>query len=149
MLLAARWFLWRPALALKTFGVGVMYVGYAGLTLHLVLEALRLGGVPLGLGSVATHAFTFLCMGIVIPAMLIRISQGHTARPLQFTASDRVAIGTIAVAAFFRLVAPQLSPGGYVLWITVAGIGWTICFSMLGFRLVPFLWKPRLDGKEH
>ncbi|MBS1150661.1 MAG: nnrS [Myxococcaceae bacterium] len=149
VLLTVRFFLWRPDVAFKTFGVGVMYAGYAGLTLHLGLEALRLGGVPLGVGSVATHAFTFLCMGIVIPAMLIRISQGHTARPLKFTVSDRLAIGTMGVAAFFRLLAPQLWPAHYLLWVTLAGVGWTICFSLLGFRLAPFLWKARLDGKEH
>jgi uncharacterized protein involved in response to NO len=149
VLLGVRLVLWKPWVALRTFGVGVMYVGYAGLVLHLVLEALRVWGVTVGIGSVATHAFTFLCMGIVIPAMLIRICQGHTGRPLLFTAGDRVAIGAIGVGAFFRLLATQLWPAQYSTWIAVSGAAWTICFGLIGFRLVPFLLRARVDGKEH
>ena len=70
-------------------------------------------------------------------------------RPLRFTVTDRLAIATIGVAAFFRLLAPPLWPAHYLHWIQLAGVGWTICFCLIGFRLVPFLWQARIDGKEH
>jgi uncharacterized protein involved in response to NO len=52
-------------------------------------------------------------MGTGVPAMLIRLSQGHTGRPIPFTLSVRVAISIMWLGAFFRIVAPQLWPVSY------------------------------------
>ena len=42
---------------------------------------------PLALtGTVATHLFTFGAMGCVIPAMIVRIGNGHTGRKVVFAA---------------------------------------------------------------
>ncbi len=147
--LAVRFFRWRPLLGLSRFPVAVMYVGYLGLIAHLVLEALRVHGVFLGLGAIATHTFAFLCFGVVVAAMVTRISQGHTGRPLQFTPSDRLAIAVLGAGAFFRLAAPQLWAAHYPTWVTLAAVCWASCYALLGVRLVPFLWRARVDGKEH
>ncbi|MBK7859788.1 MAG: NnrS family protein [Archangiaceae bacterium] len=147
--LAVRFTRWRPLTGLAHFPVAVMYVGYLGLIAHLVLEALRLEGVALGLGAVATHTFAFLCLGVVVAAMMIRISQGHTGRPLRFAASDRVGIAVLGAGAFFRLAAPQLWPAHYLAWLTLAAAGWALCYALLGVRLVPFLFRARVDQKEH
>ena len=148
-LLFARLLTWKPLLGLRTFGIGIMYVGYLGLVIHLVLEALRLSGVFVGAGTLSIHAFTFLCMGLIIPAMLIRICQGHTGRKLLFTTSDRLAISAMGIAAFFRLAATQLWPAQYVAWIALSAVGWSVCFLVIGARLTPFLWQPRVDGRIH
>lgn len=148
-LLFARLLTWKPLVGLRRFEIGIMYAGYFGLVIHFGLEALRLSGLYFGIGSLAVHAFTFLCMGLVIPPMFIRICQGHTGRKLLFTASDRAAIATMGLAAFFRLVATQVWPAQYPLWIMLSGIGWSLCFLIIGARLVPFLWQPRVDGREH
>jgi uncharacterized protein involved in response to NO len=149
LLLAIRWFLWKPLLGMRQFGIAIMYLGYLGLVVHLALEALKLGGVFEGIGALSVHVFTFICMGLVIPGMFIRISQGHTGRKLLFTMSDRIAIFAMGGGAFFRLVATQAWPDRYQLWIILAGIGWSLCFALLAFRLTPFLWQPRIDGREH
>lgn len=148
-LLLVRLLTWKPHLGVRNFGISLMYVGYLGLVLHYALWALQLLGVFVGIGSQAVHTFTFLTMGIVIPGMLIRICQGHTGRKLLFTASDRVAIGMMGAAAFFRLVATQLWPARYALWIALAAAGWSLCFLVIGVRVVPFIWKPRVDGRVH
>ncbi len=148
-LLATRFALWKPVTGLSRFPVAVMYAGYLGLVAHLVLEAARLQGWWVGLGAVATHTFAFLCLGVIVAAMMTRISQGHTGRPLVFTGTDRAGIAMLWLAAFFRLVAPQLWPAQYLAWITLAGLGWASCFAVLGVRLVPLLWRARVDGKEH
>lgn len=147
--LLVRFFLWSPLAALTRFQIGVMYVGYFGLAAHLLLEAARLTGRFVGIGSVAVHTFTFMVMGIIIPPMLMRICQGHTGRDLVFTRSDRVAMGAMGLAGFFRLFATQLWPAHYVAWIALAASGWTICFTLVGVRLVPFLLQARVDGEEH
>jgi uncharacterized protein involved in response to NO len=88
-------------------------------------------------------------MGFVIPGMMIRISQGHTGRAIAFATSDRVAYLFMALAAFFRLIATQAWPASYSTWITLAGVGWSLCFVVLAFRLTPYLWQTRVDGRVH
>jgi uncharacterized protein involved in response to NO len=149
VLLLWRWFTWSPLRGLSDFGISLMYIGYLGLIAHLVLEAMRITGLYVGVGALSVHVFTFLCMGVVIPGMLIRISQGHTGRKLLFTVSDRIALGAMFVGCAFRVIATQASPAHYLWAITAAGIGWSLCFTLLAFRLIPFLWQPRIDGREH
>jgi uncharacterized protein involved in response to NO len=148
-LLLTRLVLWHPLVGLRTFGIGIMYVGSLGLIAHLFLEAARVSGALVPIGAVSLHTFTFLCMGIIIPGMLIRICQGHTGRKLLFTKSDRVALGVLAAGAFCRLVATQLWPVHYQRWIALSAMAWAICFLVIGVRLVPFLFQPRVDGRVH
>ncbi len=149
LLLFVRLLLWKPLVGLRTFPIGVMYVGYFGLVLHLALSSVRYLGVYAGVGSLAAHAFTFLCMGLIIPAMFVRICQGHTGRKIVFTVSDRVALCLMGAGAVVRLVATQVWPSQYLLWIGLSATFWALCFALIGVRLVPFLFAPRIDGKEH
>ncbi len=148
-LLLIRWILWKPQVGLQNFPIGIMYVGYFGLVLHFFFEAVKVSGSYAAIGTLSTHIFSFLCMGLIIPAMFIRICQGHTGRKLIFTRSDRFAILLMGVGAFFRLVATQVWPQHYSLWVSLASIGWSSCFLIIGWRLVPFLWQARIDGKIH
>ena len=149
VLLFVRLLLWQPLVGLRTFGVGVMYVGSLGLVLHLALAAASRLGALVAVGTLATHTFSFLVMGLIIPAMLVRICQGHTGRKLAFTASDKVAICVMGLGGVLRLVAPQVAPAQYTLWVSAAAACWSLCFLVLGVRLVPYLVRPRVDGKEH
>lgn len=148
-LLLLRWFTWKPHVAFRNFGIGVMYVGYAGLVAHLVLFAMARAGILVGSGSTSTHVFTFVCMGLVIPSMLIRIAQGHTGRPPIFATSDRVALVVMGVGGLLRVVATQVWPEAYTVFIVLSAIAWSACFAIVGLRVGPFLLLPRIDGKEH
>lgn len=148
-LLLGRLLTWKPQVAFRSFGIGVMYVGYAGLAVHLALAALTRSGVAVGRGALGTHVFTFVCMGLVIPSMLIRIAQGHTGRKPLFMRTDRLALGLMGVGALLRLVATQLDAQHYNTYIAIASACWSACFIVIGLRVGPFLWKPRTDGKEH
>jgi uncharacterized protein involved in response to NO len=149
LLLFVRWLLWRPDIGFKKFSNATMYMGYLGLILHFILEAFKLSGQQWGIGSLSLHTFTFLCMGIIIPSMLIRISQGHTGRKPIFLNLDMLAIFLIFLSAFFRLLIPFLYPEHYVSLILFAGILWSLAFSLLAYRLIPFLLQARIDGKVH
>jgi uncharacterized protein involved in response to NO len=140
---------WHPANGLSTFGIAVMYIGHGAIALHLILQVLSQTSVVFFVGNVSLHAFSFLTMGTIIPAMLIRISQGHTGRPIKFTFTDRAAISIMWLGAFLRLIAPQFAPSHYRSLIVSAAVCWFLCFSIIGFRIVPFLFKPRIDGREH
>lgn len=149
LLLLIRWLLWQPLKGFKRFGNATMYLGYLGLIIHFFLEALSTLGLAPGLGAISLHTFTFLTMGIVIPSMLVRIAQGHTGRPPQFTRWDQVAISIIGISSIFRLILTSAIPEYYAQWITLSGVFWAIGFFLLFFRLTPFLLSPRIDGKTH
>ena len=150
VLLLFRGLLWQPLKAFKKFGNAVMYVGYFGLTLHFLLEGLSRFEFQTGLiGTTSLHVFTFLCMGLVIPAMLVRICQGHTGRKPQFTKIDKAAISLIAIASIFRLYMPSIQPQFYSYFISLASVCWSGCYILLATRLIPFCLAPRVDGKEH
>jgi len=54
------------------------------------------------------------------------------------------------IAAFvLRVIAPQLDPAAYPLWILLAAGGWFCGFAILAWRLIPLLAHARVDGKEH
>ena len=149
VLLFVRWLLWHPRQGLSNFGISLMYIGYLGLVVNFVVSGLQmLGLTPFLIGAWSIHAFTFICMGIVIPGMLIRISQGHTGRKLLFTKSDKVAFAFMGFGILFRLLATQVVPAQYSVWIVSAGLCWALTFAIIGARVVGFLWLPRTDGKE-
>lgn len=125
-----------------------MYAGYLGLIVHFVFSFLQISGIW-SAGTTALHIFSILCLGIVIPSMLVRISQGHTGRKPQFFVSDKIAIGFILISALVRLLLPSVFPLQYSTWIMTAGLLWSAAFLLLGIRLLPFLFRARIDGKEH
>ena len=149
ILLLYRFFFWSPLKGMSRLDLGVMYVGYLSLVLSLFLECLRLMGKLNTVGNVATHTFTLLCMGLIIPAMLVRISLGHTGRKVIFTGSDKFAIYISGLGGLLRIVFPQIWPENYQTFILLSALCWTICFSLIGWRMTPFLLRPRVDGKEH
>ena len=147
-LLFLRWILWRPDIGFKKFGNATMYFGYLMLVVHFVFGVLQIVQVW-SVGTIALHIFTLLCLGVVVPSMLVRIAQGHTGRAPQFLISDKIAILLFLCSALVRLLLPLVFPAEYSMWVTTAGLLWSGAFLILGIRLVPFMFRVRIDGKEH
>ena len=140
---------WHPRRAFSQIGVGIMYFGYLGIVLQLLAVAAHVLLGATWMGSVGTHIFTFGVMALIGPAMLIRISKGHTGRPVQFDTADRWALYAMLLGFVCRVVAPQVLPGAYLLWVTLAGLCWFACFATLAWRYLPFYFQPRVDGRTH
>jgi uncharacterized protein involved in response to NO len=149
LLLAIRFAFWQPQRALRRLEIGIMYLGYLAIVAQLVLQGSELLASPPWLGSLATHVFTFGAMGLIIPAMLIRICKGHTGRPLVFDWLDRSVLWIMIAGFAIRVVLPQLAPERYLLWIQLAAACWFACFTLLAWRYIPILVQPRADGREH
>ena len=64
-------------------------------------------------------------------------------------AADKVALWAMVSGFALRVVAPQIDAGHYLLWLQLAALMWFVCFSILGWRYIPMLLRPRVDGKEH
>ena len=149
VLLTLRFLRWRPGAGLRRLELAVMYLGYAALILQLLIEAAALSFAPTWVGSLSVHVFGLGAMGLIVPAMLIRISCGHTGRPVRFDAGDRAVLWIMLAALVLRTVLPQLAPQHYLLWLALAAGGWALAFAIVGLRYVPLLLRPRTDGKEH
>jgi uncharacterized protein involved in response to NO len=149
LLLALRFAFWKPHLALRRLDIGIMYLGYLGIVAQLLAEgAGRLVALP-WVGAVSAHLFAFGVMGLIVPAMLVRIAKGHTGRKVVFEAADKAALYLMLLGFALRLVAPQVVPGWYVGWIYGAAACWFAAFSILALRYLPVLARPRIDGREH
>ncbi len=148
-LLLGRFMFWKPQLALRRIDIGIMYLGYLAIVAQLLIHFFNQIVHTQWVGAVSIHVFTFGAMGLIIPAMLIRISQGHTGRKVVFDNLDKAALYIMLLGFLVRIVLPQFYAGQYELWIMLSGGCWLVCFSLLGWRYIPYLLAPRIDGREH
>ncbi|MDO8788591.1 MAG: NnrS family protein [Sulfuritalea sp.] len=149
VLLTGRLFFWKPQLAMQRLDLGIMYLGYSAIVLQLLVEFLGQVMPPAWVGALSVHVFALGAMGLIIPAMLIRISKGHTGRKVVFDAIDKLVLWIMIAAFVLRVIAPQIHPAGYALWLLLAASCWLAGFAILAWRLIPFLVRARVDGKEH
>jgi uncharacterized protein involved in response to NO len=128
LLLLVRFAFWKPQLALRRLDIGIMYLGYLAIVAQLLLEFVALLAQPAWVGSLPMHVFTFGAMGLIIPAMLIRIVNGHTGRKVVFDRLDKAVLWIMIAGFVIRIVIPQIDPAGYLRWIDLAAACW---FSLL------------------
>ena len=145
--LVFRLMLWKPLLAVTRIDIGIMYYGYLGIVLQLLAVFFAQAAGLAWVGSMTVHLFTFGVMALIIPAMMIRISKGHTGRPVVFDALDRLVLYLMMAGFALRIVVPQGLPAQYRLWIVLAALCWFAGFGLLAWRYVRFYFQPRVDGR--
>ena len=148
-LLLGRLAFWHPFKAFTRLEIGIMVLGYLAIVAQLLIDALPPPGKLGWVGTVSVHAFTFGAMGLVIPAMMIRIANGHTGRKVIFGRFEKVVLWIMIAALFLRLVGPQFAPEAYLRWLDLAAACWFVAFGLLAWRFIPQLAQPRIDGREH
>jgi uncharacterized protein involved in response to NO len=126
-----------------------MHIGYLIIVLQLLVDALGHLANLVWVGSLSVHLFTVGAMGCVIPAMIIRIAQGHTGRKVVFAGGDRLVLTIMLATLFFRIGLPQLFPAGYLGWIYLSAGTWALAYGLLAWRITPLLLQARIDGREH
>ncbi|MBZ0134232.1 MAG: NnrS family protein [Rhodocyclaceae bacterium] len=148
-LLIGRFAFWHPARGFSRLDIAVMYLGYLAIVLQLLVVAFEQLAQVVWVGSVTIHLFTFGAMGLIMPAMIVRIAKGHTGRKVAFDRVDKAVLWLMIAALALRVVAPQLAPGAYLAWVSLAAAGWSLAFAILAWRVIPFLLAPRVDGRDH
>ena len=148
-LLLGRFIFWKPLLAMRRIELAIMYLGYLSIVGQLLLSAIDRVAPIAWVGSVAVHVFTLGAMGLVIPAMLIRIAKGHTGRKVVFDSIDKAVLWIMMLGFVARIVLPQFSPAAYLRWLDLAATCWLLAFAILAWRYIPYLLRERVDGKEH
>jgi uncharacterized protein involved in response to NO len=148
LLLIERFFYWHPRQAFTRLDIGIMYFGYLMIVAQLLVSGIgRFTDLP-WVGTVSVHLFTVGVMGTILPAMIVRISKGHTGRNVVFEPADKSVLWIMIAGLIARVVAPQIHPAGYFMWLHLAATCWLVGFTILLWRYLPFLLAPRADGRD-
>lgn len=140
---------WAPRQAFSRLDVGIMMLGKLAIAAHLLLVALDGLAPQPWLARVATHVFTLGAIGCIVPAMIVRIAKGHTGRKVAFDAADRGVLWLAIAALALRVLPAPLAPDLFLIGLWLAAACWLAAFGLLAWRYLPFLWAPRIDGREH
>ncbi|TZF90489.1 NnrS family protein [Cognatilysobacter lacus] len=133
----------------KPFILTALFLGYAWLpvafALYIVqsLAYLLQGVFPLG--RAPAHALFIGFFGSVLIAMVTRVTQGHSGRPLSMPPVAVYAFAAINMVAVVRIVA-EVSRDP-MLWQTLAAAGWLVALTPWILRLGRIYLAPRVDGK--
>lgn len=136
------WITWKvPLLWSFHFAAACIPIG-------LALFALRYAGFTQISESSAVHALTAGAMGVMILAMMARVSLGHSGRPLHPRPVVSVAFLMVIAAAIIRVVSGIFLPAassyqGYY-WAIAA---WVIAYSIYIIVYFVILTTPRADGR--
>ena len=123
----------------------VLFVGYAWLPLGFLLQAAARYGYLSPFA--ALHALTAGGIGVLTLGMMVRVSLGHTGRPLKPGPFTVGAFVIVNLAVFSRTLLPLFDPMRYMLWIKLSTVLWVLAFFICLITLFPLLWRPRPDGK--
>jgi uncharacterized protein involved in response to NO len=138
---------WHVVQAMQRLEIGVMYLGYLAITLQLLLSALTQATGWQAVGSLSLHVFTLGAIGCVVPAMFIRIGNGHTGRRVVFGPYEKGILWLMLLALLLRTVPTQFWPAHYQHWLDLTATLWACAFALWLYRFAPPLWQQRADGK--
>ena len=140
-----KWWPRGPAPAL----LRVLFVGYGWLPVAMALyagQSLWLFATgEFALGRAPVHALSVGFFGSLLVAMVTRVTQGHSGRPLE--------LGTIPAAVFIGMQGVALLRVGAELaanplpWFVASGAGWLLVFAPWVLRALWIYATPRVDGR--
>lgn len=139
-----RWRIWI------TFSVPLLW------SLHVACWFLAIGFFQLALfhwGFIddyisVLHTLTVGGIGLIILAMIARISLGHTGRSLQIGPIVVIGFAALVGAALLRAVLPLVVPGASFTVVYGGSIAlWVLGFGAFIVAYLPILTKARVDGR--
>ena len=144
------WLLWRwwprqpnkPPLLLVLFG------SFAWLPIAFLLFTVQsswyLAKGEFILGRAPAHALFIGFFSSMLVAMVTRVTQGHSGRPLELGRVAGFAFVFVQAVSILRIVA-EVMPDQQA-WFAVAGLGWLLAFLPWVARSVWVYLTPRIDG---
>jgi uncharacterized protein involved in response to NO len=150
LLLLTAFLLWRwwprgPKPGLLT----VLFIGLAWLPITFALYlAQSVGYLSTGeylFGRAPAHALFVGFFGSVLVAMVTRVTQGHSGRPLVMPGAAWFAFVALQCVSVVRILSDLASDP--VRWQAIAAIGWLVALAPWVLRLGRIYLAPRIDGK--
>jgi len=127
----------------------VLYLGFAWLPVAFALYTWQSAWFAIAeeftLGRAPAHALFVGFFGSLLVAMVTRVTQGHSGRPLELGRVAAVAFVVLQLTAVTRIAA-ELAPDA-ALWQAVAALGWLAAFVPWALRSGWIYLTPRADGQ--
>ncbi|MBM5812907.1 MAG: NnrS family protein [Gammaproteobacteria bacterium] len=128
--------------------LAVLFIGFAWLPVALLLfaaQSLWLAATgEFVLGRAPVHALTIGFCASLLVAMVTRVTQGHSGRPLQMPAVAWIAFVALQLVAVLRIGSELLADP--VAWQAGAAVLWLVALAPWASRLLWIYLTPRLDG---
>lgn len=140
---------WQPW---RARGVGLLFVLHAAFAwlpvafaLYAVQSAWFLYAGEFVLGRAPLHALGIGFFASMLVAMVTRVTQGHSGRPLAMTGVAWFAFGGIQVVALLRVAAEILPHGSG--WMLASALAWLAAFLPWVLRSAWIYLTPRADAR--
>lgn len=149
LLFLRHWLGWQPWKCMRPGLLAALYLAFAWLPVAFVLFAaqsliLHFSG-EFVLGRAPVHALTIGFFGSMLVAMVTRVTQGHSGRPLQMGAIPWLTFTLLQLVALTRIYSEVAT--NMALWQVIAAFGWLIAFAPWVLRSLWILLTPRIDGR--
>lgn len=134
---------WKPRAVRSHPLLWILYAGYAGLGIGLLLAAAQTAGAPLR-AAVHVHVIAMGGFSVLIIGMVTRTALGHLGRPLVLDRSMVASYWLMLAAVVLRLGAlhpSALSP----LLLQGAALAWIAALALYLWRFFPWMIRPRPD----
>ncbi len=106
------------------------------------------GGVAkVAVATLADHALGVGAVGGVILGMITRTARGHTGRPLKVGRVETTAYALLIAVAALRVLVPAVLTEATRAAVALAGLLWVAAFVLYLIVYVPWLTRPRADGR--
>lgn len=97
------------------------------------------------LGRAPVHALTIGFFGSMLVAMVTRVTQGHSGRPLQMGRIPWLCFALLQIVALLRIHAE--TAGNATFWLLLTALGWLVAFLPWVLRSLWIYLTPRIDGQ--
>lgn len=140
----AQFLAWRPWAVRHKPILWILYVGYAALSVGLLVAAAH------SLGWIVRTAWPTHVLGVggfsvLIIGMVTRTAMGHLGRPLQTDHSMVISYVLVIAAATLRLLALVPTAVSFMA-LQLATAMWMLAFAIYLWRFVPMMIRPRVDA---
>ena len=151
MMILGAWLSWRWGLFRTAHNrlLLVLHLSFAWFPISFALFALQSliycfdGSFVMGRAPV--HALTIGLFGSILVAMVTRVTQGHSGRPLQMGTVPWLSFLSLQLVAVIRVLGELGSDP--LLWQCIAALAWVIALLPWALRSAWIYLTPRIDGK--
>jgi uncharacterized protein involved in response to NO len=135
---------WKPWAVRRVPLLWILYTGYAGLGLGLLVAALHAAGW-VQRAAWPVHVIGAGGFAVLIIGMVTRTALGHLGRPLRADRGMVTAYVLVIAAALLRLAA--LLPTAFTLGaLHASALAWVLAFALYLWRFFPMMIRPRIDA---
>ena len=139
-----QWVSWKPWAVRRVPLLWILYAGYLGLGIGLLVGAAQLAGFVVRQAWPA-HVIGVAGFSVLILGMVTRTALGHLGRPLHTDRSMVLSYALMILAALLRLAA--LLPTATTLGLLHASAtAWALALGLYLWRFFPMMIRPRADA---